>query len=285
MSNRKPWLFLSTALLGLSLTACGGDSGERPEQPGTQAPGSVDSDQAENGEGVSDGDTADAGQDAGDGAEPGAPPEPQLSDGAARVFVLGQISGHLSAARELHETGDLEHAQRHFAHPVGEVIAGNPGVFVEAEQADLAAAVEAVATVAAINGDSDEEFDAVYDAAQAQIAAGMAKESLADHASGLSALMDQARDEFDTGVTDGAVSDAIEYQDTWGFAVALRAAFNDRRAEYDAASEAQAGELDMAIRALQDLRRSVNADPPAPTSAIRSAITRVQIALTPFQAA
>ena len=268
MPIRKPWLYLSTALLGVSLASCGAPSGEGGEA-------------GEAGEGGSPAAVSGEGGEGGEAGEGGAS-NTDLSAGAARVYVYAQMRGHLAVAKALYDSGDPVAGGPHFMHPVVEVIAGNPDQFDAEMRNQLTETIEGLALAAEGGGHAD-DVQAQYDAVIARLDTAMGTATLAEHAESMSALIGLARHEYGQGVVDGAIDDVIEYQDAWGFIAATRAAFEARRAEYEDTNVEAAQSLDLALTALQTLRGAADADPPAPLSGMRAATTRVQLGFAMFE--
>lgn len=268
MPIRKPWLYLSTALLGASLASCSAPSGEGGEAGEAGESGSSAAVSGEGGEG-------------GEAGEGGAA-NTDLSAGGARVYVYGQMRGHLAVAKALYDAGDPVAGGPHFMHPIVEVIAGNADQFNDEMRRQLTETIEALA-LAAQDGSHAGDVQTQYDAVIARLDAAMGTVTLSEHAEGLSALIALARVEYGEGVVNGEVDDVIEYQDAWGFIVAARAAFDGRRTAYEDANSEAAQSLDLALTALQAMRGPADADPPAALSGMRTATTRVQLGLAAFE--
>lgn len=142
----------------------------------------------------------------------------QLADRAEFIAQLMILRGHLKAGVMLYEAGDAGAAQKHMKHPHDELYASLAPMFatyraesVDKELSDLAAAVEGGAPA----NDVEAKFAKLSAAASRAIEA--SAPTLKDRLLAASRALRQAGAEFDEGVKDGAVVDAKEYQDAYGF--------------------------------------------------------------------
>lgn len=184
----KTWgaLGLATALAGAGLAGCSGEAGEGGDSGQTTQVG-------EGGE---------AGE--GEGGESGSMAIDQ------RVVFM---AGHVEAGLALYRAGDTEAAAKHMMHPVDETHASErEGLealgFDPAPYEAVAAALEA--------GKPASEVGPQLTATENNIAA-MREAAGGDPAGQIRYLMETAIEEYSAGVKDGAVTDAGEYQDAWGF--------------------------------------------------------------------
>ena len=183
------------AVSALALAGCGGEG--EAESEGASG-------QAESGEGESEG-----------GALTGDP----ATDDVAYIKLLGLVRGHLIAFYELNRAGAPEMAMMHVKHPESELYASLAPAFAARRKPGFADELRALAAAAANGGD----VDGAYNAAVEAINAHLPKAKPALRLLAVSAMVRVAADEFDIGVEDdGAIVNAHEYQDAYGFLVAGR---------------------------------------------------------------
>lgn len=200
----KTWgaLGLATALAGAGLAGCSGEAGEGGEAGESAQVGEAGETGA--GEGGEAGEAA-----GGEGGESGA-----LSLEQRLVFM----AGHVEAGLALYRAGDSAAAAPHLMHPVSETHASErEGLdalgFDPAPFEAVSAALEA--------GEPASAIEPQLAAAEANIAK-MRDAAGGDPKTQIRFLMDTAVEEYSAGVTDGAISDAAEYQDAWGFVKVAR---------------------------------------------------------------
>ncbi|MEM1380690.1 MAG: hypothetical protein AAGH41_08705 [Pseudomonadota bacterium] len=263
----KKWagLGLSTAVLGTSLVACGGEGGEDELGEG-QEPQAESTMPSMDGEGEGEGGEGEGGEGEGEGGE---------GEGGADIgslpqpFRLAFMAGHVEAGLALYRAGEPEMAAQHLLHPVSETH--------EAERAGLdaigfdAAIFEAVFK-ALEEGRPAEEIEPQLAAAEANLAM-MAEKAGGDPADIIRFLMETIVEEYTIAITDGAVSDPGEYQDAFGFAVVAR----QRAQKLPSNVDEVTAELDT-LRALWP-EAPIPPETPAPVGQVVAQTSRVVLAL------
>jgi len=271
----KRWTHLGLAAVLLSttaLSACGGEGGEGGEAAGGEAgEGAVHAEMGEGaGEAASAGEAGEGESGEGEGGEAG----DALNVGALPLdHRVAFMAGHVAAGLNLYRAGHPELAARHLMHPVSEMHASERGGmdaigFDPAPYLAVSTALEA-GTAA---GDITQELSAI----EANIAL------LTDRAGGdpkevITFLLNTTLDEYKAGVASGAVVNAGEYQDAWGFvqvALETASAFGNDNAE--------ALELQNELRNLADLwpEDITGEEPPASVQDIAAQISVVQLVLS-----
>lgn len=153
----------------------------------------------------------------GERAVPDGGSAPLAADDAAYLVQLGLIRGHLRVGHELLRAGHGAAAATHSKHPSDELYAGLEEAFPARGAAGFAAALSDLAA-AFESGDRDHAARA-HEAVEAAIAEA---EAVVDHEPALVAdvilgLLRTAAWEYAVGIANGAVANAHEYQDAWGF--------------------------------------------------------------------
>jgi len=219
----KRWTHLGLAAVLLSTTAlagCGGEAGEGGEAAGGEAgEGAV---HAEMGEGAASAGEAGEGEGGESGEGEGGEAGGALDVGALPLdHRVAFMSGHVMAGLKLYRDGHPDLAAKHLLHPVSEMHsserAGMDGIgFDETPYLAVSKALE--------DGVAAAELAPQIAAVEANISL------LADRAGGdpkdtITFLLTTTLDEYKAGVDSGAVVNAGEYQDAWGFVqVALETA-------------------------------------------------------------
>lgn len=203
--NRRLKLVTSLTTLAaasaLALAGCGGE-GEGAE--GEVGLGALDSEAG--GEGESEGE---AGSASGDPA----------TDDAAYIHLLGLTRGHLIAFYELYRGGAHDVSMPHAKHPSSELYASLEPAFTARGQSGFADELTRLAETAASGGDIEEDYQRMVTAINAH----MPRTNVATTLLGVAAIVRTAADEFKIGVSDeGAITNAHEYQDAFGFLNASR---------------------------------------------------------------
>ncbi|MFC2953171.1 hypothetical protein ACFOOP_14640 [Marinicaulis aureus] len=195
------------AVSALALTGCGG------EGEGEGAEGEVDLSTTISGEAEGEGAGAEGES---EGATASGDP---ATDDVAYLKLLGLVRGHLIAFYELYQSGSQDMARMHVKHPESELYMDIAPAFGPRGQTGFADELTALVSAAAAGGEVDSEYSDAVEALNAHMpAAGPAVMLLA-----VSEIIRVAADEFDIGVEDdGAISNAHEYQDAYGFLVASR---------------------------------------------------------------
>lgn len=165
-----------------------------------------------------------AGGEGGEGGGEGGAKTQALLDDVGFLKQLGLVDGHLTVGIALYREDAAAAAKTHMKHPGDELFATLKPALAARKAPDfsneltaLSQAVETGADPAAAN--------AAYTAVSKKIDAARAtvKASLADRLKVIVALVRTAGDEYAVAVKNGAVVEAHEYQDAWGFtAVAQR---------------------------------------------------------------
>jgi hypothetical protein len=262
----------SLALGSAALAACGGEGEGAEGHAEGAAHGVAAHGEGEGGEAVAA--AAPASGEA-EGAALGALGE----DKSAYVAALILARGHLTAGAELYRNGAREEALAHLQHPQAEIMTSLAPAFAAYGATDFMPALQALAESGAANADLDEvegKRAALFDAiAAAEAAAAPApKERLL----GIARAMTVAGDEYSIGVKDGAVVNAHEYHDAYGFLVVAEAMLSDMQG----ANAAEQSAIDVAREQVK-IARAIAPSIKAPktlqaASAIYGAAARIEIA-------
>jgi len=192
----KTWakLGLGTALASGAVAACG--------------PSPVDDTSSVDAAPVTIADAGEAGE--GEGGEAGHSMETLAVE--KRVAFM---SGHVEAGLALFRAGAPDQAAKHLLHPVSETHeAERAGIDALGFEQDIFIQV----SEALDQGRPADEIEPQLAAAEANMAL-MQANAGGDPVEIISYLMDTVFDEYRIGVTDGAITDAGEYQDAFGFTV------------------------------------------------------------------
>lgn len=248
----------------LALGACGGD-GEGEGANTRSAP----ADQSGEGEGEGQGSEAE-----GEGAKSA------VADKAAYLSQLMILRGHLKAGALLYAAGESGLAAAHMKHPHDELYVtlkpameafGATGL--DAELTGMSAAVEGGMPADAVDG----AFRSVEAAARRAEAA--AAPAIKDKLLASALTLRQAGVEFDEGVKDGAIVNAKEYQDAYGFIVAVVEMLGTVEGANPAEKDAVELARDQAALALGATPGVLPSAPLAGlSSAVYSAAARIEIA-------
>jgi hypothetical protein len=270
MAKRR---ILLTSLSTLALTgvlALGGCAGEgegeaegedRNAGPASMAP-------AGGGEGEGEGEGASASSD------------PATND-VEYLRRLGLVRGHLAAFIELYRAGEYDAAITHAKHPESELYAGLRPAFAAREKPGFAQELEAVVSAAQARGD----VEAAYEALSAAISANVPDTDLSTLLLAVAEIVTTAGNEFDIGVEDdGAISNAHEYQDAYGFLTAAQMMLAGRETADASESEAIAQvreQLDQALTIFIGDLMATRAD--GAPSTFYGAAARIEIAALGLQ--
>jgi hypothetical protein len=184
---------------------------------------------------------------------------------------LAFMSGHVEAGLALYRAGAPDQAARHLLHPVSETHASERGGldalgFKPEVFEQVSAALDA--------GKPASEVEPLLAEAEANVAA-MRAAAGGEPKALIEYLMLTLADEYDAGVDDGAIVNAGEYQDAYGFAVVAR---DIAAAQDPAVFGALRTELDMLI--LMWPGKGPLADStPAPEALMAEALERVKSAI------
>lgn len=153
-------------------------------------------------------------------AESTAEPAAQPAELAKRLAFM---AGHVEAGIALYRAGEMEAAAKHMRHPISETHADErAGLETLGFDAEF---FRTANDLLAENADTQAAQDALTAAEdhlkQVLAANGGESEMVVQY------LMDLIREEYAIAVKDGAVSDAGEYQDAWGFARTARILADD----------------------------------------------------------
>ncbi len=137
-----------------------------------------------------------------------------VDDDVEFIYRLGLIRGHLLSFIELYRAEAFEMASAHVQHPGNELYDALIPAFEARASASFADGLTALADASAERGD----VNAVYADLVVSIRATAPKTSVAVKLLAISKMVATAAEEFDAGVADdGAIVDAHEYQDAFGF--------------------------------------------------------------------
>ncbi|MEP2736646.1 MAG: hypothetical protein ABJP34_10135 [Erythrobacter sp.] len=257
-STLKTWttLGLAGALAGGTLAGCSGEAGE--------------------GEGGEGGESAVAGEaGTGEGGEAGEGGESGEAGHSAAALPLPQraafMAGHVEAGLALYRAGDAKAAAPHLLHPVSETHADERAGLKEL---GFDASLFETVSKALEAGTPAAEVEPQLKAAEANMAAVRAKAG-GDAKELITFLMDTVTAEYTVAVKDGAVTDAGEYQDAYGFAIVAK----DIAAGLEGDASAKVGgELDQLI-ALFPEGGPIPPAEPAPVGQVSAMASRVTLAL------
>ncbi len=130
------------------------------------------------------------------------------------IYRLGLIRGHLLSFIELYRADAFEMAQTHVKHPGSELYAALIPAFEARASGGFAEALNALGDASVQRGD----VSALYAELVVAIRATAPKTSVAVKLLAISKMVATAAEEFDAGVSEnGAIVDAHEYQDAFGF--------------------------------------------------------------------
>jgi hypothetical protein len=181
------------------------------------------------------------------------------------------MRGHFHVARALAEAGDAKAASPHFGHPLYEVFQGQNAAFAGAV---LDPKPFETLNQAAAAGQAAAALAAHYAAAEAAITA-LEPQGPLDRAAVVKALLALAHAEYAEGVQNGAVVNAVEYQDAFGFAQTAAELIGRLEGAADARAEAQAE----AKRLAEMVPGPLPPKNPAPAAAVLAQISRIELAL------
>ncbi|NOX83347.1 MAG: hypothetical protein GXP06_10240 [Alphaproteobacteria bacterium] len=130
------------------------------------------------------------------------------------IYRLGLIRGHLLSFIELYRAEAYETAAAHVQHPGSELYDALVPAFEARASDGFAGGLNALADASAERGD----VNALYADLVVAIRATAPKTSVAVKLLAISKMVATAAEEFEAGVAeDGAITDAHEYQDAFGF--------------------------------------------------------------------
>ncbi len=209
-----------------------------------------------------------AGEGEGEGEGEGATTAMTALPVAHRVAFM---SGHVAAGLALVRAGAADQAAPHLTHPVSETHADErAGIdalgFDQSIFLGLSKALE--------EGNPIGELEPQLKAAEANMAL-LREKAGGDPASTISYLMDTVFEEYRVGVTDGAITNAGEYQDAFGFAVVARETAKRIEGKDTGALIAELDKL-VAMWPAAPLAAST----PTPVSDVAAQTSKVQLALS-----
>ncbi|MEO0613957.1 MAG: hypothetical protein AAFY83_11650 [Pseudomonadota bacterium] len=256
MRRYKSFTSLSTATVGcaLLLVACGAEGeGEGEGQEGTGAAPTI------SGEGATGEGEGGAGEGEGEGEGEGTSSANLASNDGAYLQALGQVRGHLFAFITLYREGKFEMAATHAKHPGSELYKALAPAITARKQPGFADGLTALTEALANNGDVETVYTQLLaDIKQHQPALSLGKTIVA-----LSGLTRTAADEFKLGVDGtGAIINAHEYQDAYGFLNTAKAILNDQTANGTAEKTAKTdalAQIDIALGQFGDLTAATSA--------------------------
>jgi len=266
MRRLKSVTALSTAALGSSLllTGCGGEGegegeGVSPDTgKGTIAATGGEGAEGEGGEG--------------EGAAPGVD---VVNDDVAFLHQLGQVRGHLFAFITLHRAGATQMAATHAKHPESELYSDlQPGITAR----NLPGFADALSALVDAQENSG-EVETAYAQVVSKLDAHAPDLAMTARLKSLSMLTRTAADEYKLGVDDtGAIVNAHEYQDAYGFLNAGLAILEKGTAQSDnqrKAVETAKKQLMLALTQFGDLTAKSS---PGNASVIYGAAAQIEIA-------
>lgn len=198
------------ATSALALTGCGeGEGAEGVGHSGNLGDANLPGGESESGEGEGGGSEG-AGR--------------ASTDKAAFLSGLLMIEGHLHAGTSLYRSGDRAMAATHMKHPRDEVYAGLEPAFAHFDANGFATELTVLAARAADQASNESVLEAFRTVQAAAANAGAATApSVKDRLMAAALTLTTAGEEFDIGVKDGAIVNAHEYQDAFGFMTATLA--------------------------------------------------------------
>jgi hypothetical protein len=131
---------------------------------------------------------------------------------------LTLVEGHLTAGKDVYQSGDKEAAKTHMKHPGDELYAKLASGFKEFNAPRFDASLKRMA-LAVEQGKSTEDVNKAYETVVADIerARGKARPTLKERLLVASKVTRDAGNEFAEGVKDAKVMNAHEYQDAYGY--------------------------------------------------------------------
>lgn len=287
--TRRLKLFTSLSTLAatgaLALTACGGEGegeGEGAEGEGlasaygTEGEGEGAEGEGEGAEGEGAESEGEGGESEGEGAESeGEGGGDPATDDAEFIYRLGLVQGHLIAFRELHAVGEMDMASTHAKHPESEIYAALAPAFSARSKPGFADELSALVAAGEEGGD----MDSAYADAIAAIEAHIPDADVKTYLLAASKIAATAAEEYDIGVEDdGAISNAHEYQDAFGFLVSARNIVSMAQADTVDESEAVGvaqEQIEIALAAFDGLSAASTDGSP---STLYGAAARIEIA-------
>ena len=201
------------------------------------------------------------------------------SDKSAYVAALILARGHLAAGAELYKAGAREEALAHLQHPQAEIMTSLAPAMAAHGAIDFMPELQSLADAGAANsgaGDFESKRIAVFDAIDAAEAA--AAPTIKEQLLGVARALSVAGDEYTIGVRDGAVVNAHEYHDAYGFLIVAETML----AKMQSADAAEQAAIDTARVQLASARAiAPSIDAPEALSAgsgIYGAAARIEIA-------
>ena len=251
-----------TIVSAVALSACGSDG----EGEGESGEGSFTT-HAQNAA-VSEGEGSESEGEGASNADP-------VVDDVEYLHRLGQVRGHLVAFITLHQLGAYEMSQTHAKHPESELYADLKPAFAARGKPGFAAELSALVNSVDDGGD----VNAALTALNAAISAHEPMVSVATKLRAIGALARTAADEFAIGVEEnGAISNAHEYQDAFGFLTAAQAMLASLEPESDAEIEAIEQTKTQLQLALENFGDLTAAQTDGQASTIFGAAARIEIA-------
>ncbi|MEL6113222.1 MAG: hypothetical protein AAFR20_10495 [Pseudomonadota bacterium] len=236
---------LSTATVGcaLLLVACGAEGeGEGEGLEGTEAAPGISGEGA-TGEGAGEG----------EGEGEGASDTDLASNDGAYLQALGEVRGHVFACITLYRQGATEMAATHAKHPESEIYQTLVPAIKARKQPGFADGLTALTTALEEGGD----VEGTYAQLLTNIKKHQPELSLGKTIIALSGLVRTAADEFKLGVDGtGAIVNAREYQDAYGFLNTAKAILTAKTPNGSAAQSAKTDaltQLDTALAQFGDL--------------------------------
>ena len=257
----------------LALSACGGE-GEGSEG-GEGAEGATTPVLA-----GGEGETAEGEGEGGESEGEGASGKDPATDDVEYIHRLGQARGHLVAFITLHKMAAHDMAMTHAKHPESELYADLEPAFTARNKPGFADELPALADAVAQDGN----VDAAYAAVTKAITANEPDVELGVYLLAIATITRTAGDEFKIGVSEtGAVTNAHEYQDAFGFLTAsleMTEALSGTNDEERAAIETTKAQLKLALEEFGDLTADQTSGRSAP---LYGAAARIELAALGLQ--
>lgn len=218
----------------------------------------------------------------GEGGESGASAEDVGAEATVEILTeIGEIEGNLLTGIAFQRAGQADKAVQHFGHPRADIYPLIEEALAARKAPPFEAELDALTKVAT---DDPASVEAAF--AAAMMAIGATRTALAaepkDEFAALVALVRNAGADLEKGVADGAVADAGEYEDAWGYIEAARiwasrlAGASDEKVKA-AATKAMAA-LDEVAAGLPGAAPAADATITAASDLVLSAAARIELA-------
>jgi len=218
----------------------------------------------------------------GEGGESGASAEDLSADATVEILTeIGEIEGNLLTGVAFQRSGQVDKAAQHFSHPRADIYPLIEEALVARKAPPFETELDALTKAAT---DDPASVEVAFMAAMTAI--GATRAALAaepkDEFAGLVALVRNAGADLEKGVAAGAVTDAGEYEDGWGYIEAARAwatrlaGSSDEKVKKAAAKAVAA--LDEVAAGLPGVAPAADAKVAAGSDVVLSAAARIELA-------